>query len=162
MYRDLPDIGEPLEELESKLRAERNAQIRRRIHLLVLVRSGKVRTRQAAAEHLAVHRNTIRNWLDLYEAGGVERMVQIAPGGARAEQRTLPEPVLAALEARLGAEGFEGYTEAQRWLEQEFGISARYSAVHGIIRRRLGAKLKRARPAHVKKTMPRPHASPGC
>jgi len=89
-------------------------------------------------------------------------MVQIAPGGARAEQRTLPEPVLAALEARLGAEGFEGYTEAQRWLEQEFGISARYSAVHGIIRRRLGAKLKRARPAHVKKTMPRPHASPGC
>ncbi|HEX8673044.1 MAG TPA: hypothetical protein VF710_14205 [Longimicrobium sp.] len=67
LYRDLPEIDEPLEELESRLRAERNAQIRWRIHLLVLIRSGKVRTRLAAAEHLAVHRNTIRNWLDLYD-----------------------------------------------------------------------------------------------
>jgi transposase len=162
MYRDLPEIDEPLEELESKLRAERNAQVRRRIHLLVLIRSGKIRTRLAAAEHLAVHRNTIRNWLDLYDAGGVERMVRIAPGGARSEQRTLPKPVLAALETRLDSEGFGGYAEANRWLEQEFDISARYSTVHGIIRRRLGAKLKRARPAHVKKTMSRPRASRAC
>lgn len=152
MYRDLPDIGEPLEELESKLRATRDAQLRRRIHLLVLIRSGKAGTRREAAEHLAVHRNTIRNWLDLYCAGGIERMLQIAPGGARPEQRTLPGPVLAALKARLDSEGFESYTEAHRWLEEEFGIFAPYAAVHRIIRRRLGAKLKRARPAHVKKT----------
>ena len=162
MYRDLPDIHEPLEELESQLRAVRNAQIRRRIHLLVLIRSGKVRTRLEAAEHFAVHRNTIRNWLDLYCAGGVDRLVQIAPGGVRPEPRALPKRVLAALKARLDSEGFESYTEARRWLEQEFDLSVPYSTVHGVIRRQLGAKLKRARPAHVKKTMLRPRASPVC
>jgi hypothetical protein len=59
--------------------------------------------------------------------------------------------VFKALCERVNGEGFFGYTHAQAWLHSEFGLAVPYSTVHGIIRTRLGAKLKRARPRHQKK-----------
>lgn len=161
MRERFPAITESSEELDRLLKAERNAQVRRRLHLLLLIRSGQVESRMAAAEHLAVHRNTIRAWLLLYEGGGLERLKEIKQGTPPAEQKSLPEPIYEALQARLKEDGFpDGYIQAQRWLKDEFELEIPYKTIHKIIHYRLKAKLKRARPSHVKKTKPRSPPSP--
>lgn len=63
------------------------------------------------------------------------------------------------LQERLAAEGFEGYTEAHRWLREEHGVEVPYATVHRVLRYGLRAKLKRARPSHAKKTSSRPPTS---
>ena len=45
MYQPLPTIGEALDLLETRLRSERDPQLRPRLHLLVLLKSGQVTTR---------------------------------------------------------------------------------------------------------------------
>lgn len=148
-----PEITELQETLEELLKAERDAQVKRRIHLLVLIRSGQVKTRTAAAKHLAVHRNSIRAWLELYASGGLERLLRIERPAPPSVQRSMPEAVFQAFQERLAAGGFpDGYVQAQRWLKDEFHLDIRYKTLHRITRYRLKAKLKRARPSHEKKT----------
>jgi hypothetical protein len=48
-FSAIPESQEGLEEL---LKAERDAQVRRRLHLLVLIRSGMVKGSTAAAKYL--------------------------------------------------------------------------------------------------------------
>ncbi len=152
MYRkDFPPIHESVEDLQSRLKHERNARLRCRLHLLLLIRSGQVQSRGEAAEHLKVHRNSVSNWLATYEAGGLEELMKIGTTGPKPEQKTLSIPVFTALRNRVFGEGFSSYIGAQDWLRREFGLEIPYRTVHGLIRYRLGAKLKRARPRHEKK-----------
>ena len=154
MYTPLPEIPEALDDLEARLKRERDGQRRARLHLLVLLRSSQVQTRQEAAAHLAVHRNTIGRWLAAYQKGGLDGLLQIRTGGAPPGQKTLSPPVLAALEERLREDSFAGYLEVQRWLADEYALDVPYSTVHKLVRYGLRAKLKRARPRHAKKTKP--------
>lgn len=156
MYRkEFPPILESVKDLQARLEQERDARLRVRLRLLVLVRSGQVQTRREAAEVLAVHRNSVRNWLAAYERG-LEALLQIGTSGPKREQKTLPDAVFKALGERLDGEGFAGYVAAQRWLQQEFGLEVPYRTVHGILRYRLNARLKRAPSRRGKK----PPASP--
>ncbi|HEX8432528.1 MAG TPA: helix-turn-helix domain-containing protein [Longimicrobium sp.] len=161
MYRPLPPIKEPLTELDARLRQERNPELRPRLHLLVLLASHSVKNQAEAAAHLALHRNTISRYLRLYRTGGLDALLQRDKGGAPGEQRSLTQPVMAALQARLAAEGFDGYTEVHRWLADEHGVELPYATVHRLVRYRLRAKLKRARPSHAKKTSRTQPTSPG-
>jgi hypothetical protein len=63
MYQPLPIITEDLETLQTRLRRERDPQLKPRLHLLVLLKAGLITSRRQAAAHLAVHRNTITGWL---------------------------------------------------------------------------------------------------
>lgn len=156
-----PVIAESHEELEGLLKANRDAQVQRRVHLLLLIRTGAVKTRTQAARHLRVHRNSIHNWLKIYAKEGIERLLRIEQGAPPAEQKTLPDEVYQAVKARLAENGFpHGYVEVQRWLKQAFDLEVPYKTLHGIVRYRLKAKLKRARPTHVKKTKPTSPPSP--
>lgn len=160
MYKRLPQIKEPLEDLDARLKRERDSQLRPRLHLLVLIASGRVRARQEAAEHLALHRNTIGRWLAAYEEAGLQGLLTVEKTGAKPGQKTLPEPVWQALQERLNTEGFSDYLHAQRWLAEEWGVEVPYKTLHALVRYRLGAKLKRARPVHAKKTLARSQPSP--
>src|SRR5262245_14604170 len=101
MYQPLPTIGEELGLLEMRLRSERDPQLRPRLHLLVLLKSGQVTTRGQAAAHLAVHRNTITGWLRQYQRRGLEALLTYKEPGAPAGQKTLPPAVFAQLQAQL-------------------------------------------------------------
>ncbi len=149
--RDFPPIQETTEDLLTRLKHEQDARLRERLHLLLLIHSGEVKSRGEAARRLLRHRNTIRNWLETYKEGGLEGLLHVEATGPKPEQKTLPPAVFEALRERVGSEGFAGYTVAQDWLLKEFGLTVAYRTVHGLIRERLGAKLKRARPRHQKK-----------
>jgi transposase len=149
--RDFPPIAESAEALQDLLTHEHSAKRRTRLHLLFLIRSGQVKTREEAAGHLLVHRNSIKNWLDAYKAGGLEQMLRVGTTGPKPEQKSLSAPVYEALQEQIREDGFTGFTGAREWLKQTFGVDLPYSTVHKLIRYRLGAKLKRARPRHQKK-----------
>lgn len=149
--RDLPPIKETAEQLKGLLTYEQSAKRRSRLHLLFLIASGEVNSRQEAADRLVVHRNSVCAWLKGYQAGGLEQMLRIGTPGPKPVQKSLSPPVFRALEKQVNGEGFSGYTHAQEWLRSEFGRDLPYSTVHKLIRYRLGAKLKRARPRHQKK-----------
>jgi transposase len=152
MYQPLPTIAEDLDFLQTRLRSERDTQLRPRLHLLVLLKSGQVTSRRQAAAHLAVHRNTITGWLRRYQHGGLEALLTYKEPGAPAGQKTLPPAVFAQLQARLAsATGFASYVEIQHWLRKEFALEVPYQTLHGIVHYQLKAKLKRPRPRHGKK-----------
>jgi len=160
MRRALPEIKESLESLRDLLARTKDAKRKRRIHLLVLIRSGQVHSQGAAAVHLGVHRNSISQWLSQYEARGLDGLLRIGKPGAKPGQKVLAPAVLNALKERLEGEGFASYGEVRNWLEREFERVIPYGTVYGLVRFRLGSKLKRARPQHVKKTPSRPPPSP--
>lgn len=152
MYRGLPTIKDDLETLRTRLRRTTDAQQKQRLHLLVLIGEGRVITRHEAAAHLAVHRNTVGRWLDLYRQYGLEALLQIDSGGAPVGQRTLSAQAFNALQERLAQpQGFASYSEIQQWLAQEWDEVISYSAAHRLVHHRLKAKLKRPRPVHPKK-----------
>lgn len=151
MY-NLPQIHEPIEELERLVRKERDAQIQRRFHMLLLLKTGQASSRSAAARHLGVHRNTIANWLTLYKEGGTEKLRQIEDPGPEPGQQSIPPETMKTLKERLAEpEGFGSYTEIQQWLAEEQDLELPYSTVHRIVRYELEAKPKAPRPSHPKK-----------
>jgi transposase len=149
--RDFPPIKESAEQLKDLLTYEQSAKRRNRLHLLFLIRSSEVQSRAEAAARLLVHRNSVWAWLKAYGAGGLEQMLRIGNPGPKPVQKSLPAPIFSALEKQVEGEGFSGYTHAQEWLRTEYGRDLPYSTVHKLVRYRLGAKLKRARPRHQKK-----------
>ncbi len=157
MRTPLPPINEPLEALQTQLRKEKRAQPKRRLHMLVLFKTGQAPTRKAAADHLAVHRNTIAEWINTYQNGGLQALLEDQKRGPNSGQRTLSAPALEALKARLDTtDGFGSYGEIETWLQEEFGIKAKYKTLHRIVRYQLGAKLKVGRRSHVKKNTTKP------
>jgi transposase len=153
MYQPLPCITEDLESLQARLRSERDPQLRPRLHLLVLLKSGQVTTRRQAAAHLAVHRNTVALWLRTYREGGLPALLTYKEAGAPAGQKSLPAAVFTQLQARLAtASGFASYGAIQQWLREEFALEVPYQTLYGIVHYQLKAKLKRPRPSHAKKT----------
>ena len=151
-YAALPPINEDLDELQEHLRAERHAERKRRLHLLVLLKTQQVASKKEAARHLAVHRNTITRWLRQYHQLGLDGLLTIKRRGFEPGQRTVPEPVLEALRRQLDdPQGFSGYHEIQHWIFEEFGLEVPYKSVYNLVRYHLGAKLKVPRPEHPKK-----------
>ena len=130
-YRPLPEVVESVDELSSLLRQERDATRKARLHLLLLIQTDRVTSQAGAAEHLALHRNTISDWLRRYREGGIEALLAVAPRGKEPGQRTLPAYAFEALEERLATRhGFAGYDDIQRWLFQEFGLEVPYKSVY--------------------------------
>ena len=160
-YAPLPTLNESPDALHALLRAERDAERRRRLHALVLIADGIATTRAHIAEHLAIHRNTVSRWLARYREGGIEAMLHVGTSGGRPGQRTVPTAVFAALTAQLRRrEGFASYEAVQRWLDTHYGIALGYKSVHALVHRYAGGRLKVPRPVHPKKASPRQHASP--
>lgn len=154
MKKKLPQIHQGREELQQRLKAERDVQKRQRLQALYLLVSRQAKTRSAVAALLGVHRHSVGTWLECYEQGGLDGLLMIkkAPG-----KKPLASPeVLEALQERLQyPEGFASYGEIQTYLEQEHQVAMVYSSVHALVRYRLGAKPKSPRRSHPKKTLKR-------
>src|ERR1051325_9670785 len=127
MRRALPEVRESLEALTKLLTGTKDPNRKRRIHLLVLIASGEVRSRGAAAKHLGLHRNSIGDWLAAYEARGLEGLLEIGKPGVKPGQKVLKPAALHALEKRLAGEGFDSYGQVRQWLAREFGLEIPYA-----------------------------------
>jgi len=150
MNKTVPIIHESADELTQLLSYERHPAKHQRLHALYLLASGQARFRTDVAMLLGVDRNTVGRWLDQYAQGGLPALLHIyIPAGKR---KPLAPDQLAQLRARLEQpEGFASYAEARQWIADHFGVVLTYNATHKLVRYKLGAKLKVARPVHIKK-----------
>jgi transposase len=152
--RYLPTIAEDLDTLKDRHRRQRQAILKQRLHLLILIKTQAVESREQAAQHLALHRNTISRWLRLYQQGGLDTLLTRRPPGAPSGQKSLSPSILAKLQERLNTpQGFASYRQAHLWLQETFDLTLPYKTLYKIMRVELKAKLKRPRPSHAKKTM---------
>ena len=155
MNRSSPEIKEDLSSLKQELQKTRDAQCKSRLHMLVLFKEGNegsAHTRKLVADRLAVHRNTIGNWLRVYESGGLEKLLSIGSAGAPSGQVTFSESQLEALSTQLSdVKGFGGYGAAKAWAEETFGMQINYNTFYRILRYELKAKPKVGRKSHIKK-----------
>ncbi len=153
MNKRIPEIKDNLDELQSRLQKEKDSDRKQRIHMLVLLKSGQARTKKDVAKRLAVHRNTIRDWLIKYETNGIDGLLEIKPLGQPKGQRSLTDDVLSSLKQRLeDPSGFGRYIELKSWLTETHGVSIEYHTLYRIVHYEQKAKLKVPRRSHIKKT----------
>ncbi len=150
MNKAVPMIHASAAELKQRLARERHPAKHQRLHALYLLASGQARFRSDVARLLGLDRNTVGRWLDQYIQGGLPARLSIyVPAGKR---KPLAADQLAYLRHRLAdPQGFASYNQVRQWIRDTFGVTLTYNATHKLVRYKLGAKLKVARPAHIKK-----------
>jgi len=143
-------IVETAEELKQLMQAQKNSKIKERLQALYLLKSGCSKTLQDVANCLGRSKTTIENWLTLYRKMGVLGMLAWNYRGGR--PTAIPEPVLIVLREQLSQpQGFKSYGEIQQWLKEQHGLEIHYKTVHQTVHYKLKAKLKVARPTHLKR-----------
>lgn len=126
---------------------EKDALIKPRLHFLWLIRQGK--QVKDATPLIGVHPRTAQQWLAWYREGGIEAVRQKRGGNYRGLPCRLSAQQCAALEAYSNDEGFATGLEAQKWIQEKFGVSYALDGVYTLLRR-LKIKKKVPRPMNVK------------
>jgi len=150
MHRDHPLVTESADELKALLNHEPHRQKRQRLHALYLFASGQATTRQAVAQLLGLHRETIGRWMACYAAGGLSALLDIYVAAGKAP--SLTPPVLADLQQQLRRpEGFPSHEAIRIWLAETHQVTIKSKTLQKLIRRQFGARPKVARPSDIKK-----------
>lgn len=143
------EIVESQAELEKALKHVVTASSKERLQMLYWLKSGQVNSRQALVKRLGRDQATITRWLKKYKDGGLKRLLEVkqAPGKAP----LVSGSALERLKQRLfDPQGFHSYGEIQQWLATELGLNIAYKTVYQLVRYKLRAKLKVARPQSLK------------
>ena len=143
------EIIETAEELKELLRKQREGRLKERVQALYLLKTQQVRELKGVAQVVGRDTSTLYRWCERYREGGLAGLLALgyANGGRPA---ALPEGVQAALQERLQVpEGFASYGAIQQWLEEEYGLAAKYKMVHRLVRYQLKGKLKVPRPSSI-------------
>lgn len=151
MNKALPKIKETKEELRELLHQEKNSKKQNRLQALYLIVTGQAKSRSKVADLLGKNRNSISQWMKLYEIGGLEKLLEIYhPPGAKSK---ITEAALNDIKAILASQkGSRTYKEIHQMVVQKHKIEIHYSNVHDLVRYKLEAKAKVPRPANPKKT----------
>lgn len=143
------EIKESAAELAKRLQAETHPNLKERLQVLYLLALPKAMSISEIARVVGKHRGTLQRWLSDYQAQGINQFLELSAVTGR--PRVIPDWAVASLQRRLAEpEGFKSYGAVQQWLSQTLGVEAEYPTVHHLVRYRLKAKLKAARPVHLK------------
>ena len=143
-------IIETADELKQLMHAQQKAKLKERIQALYLLKNECAKTLRELADFLGRSISTIESWLTLYRKKGLLGLVAWNYSGG--QPPAIPEPVLTALREKLSQpQGFKSYGEIQQWLKEEYGLEIHYKTVHQTVHYKLKAKLKVARPTHIKR-----------
>ena len=151
MNKALPKIKETTEELREMLKKEAQSKRQNRLQAVYLIVTKQAKSRSKVAELLGKNRNTISDWMRLYEEGGLGKLLEIyKPSGANPK---IGEPIIEEIKEILATEkGFRTYKEIHRMVVKKHQIDIHYSNVHQLVRYKLEAKAKVPRPSNPKKT----------
>lgn len=150
MNKGLPTITESIEELRQMLRREGDSRKKQRLQALYLLQTRQGSSRKEVARLLGVNRDTIGRWLSDYASGGISVLLDLYR--AVGKKPTIYGQILEGLQHKLYCpDGFGSYDEIRVWLEETYKVSLKYKTIYKVVRYRLGAKLKVARPSHIKK-----------
>jgi transposase len=153
MNKALPKITETAEELRERLKSEPQVKRHNRLQALYVIVTKQATSRSRVAKMLGFNRNTISEWCRVYEAGGLEKLLDIYhPRGAK--PKITPAAVADISEILQTEKGFRSYKEIHQLVVKKHHLEVCYRAVHNLVRYKLEAKLKSPRPRKPKKTKP--------
>ena len=143
-------IQETVAELEALIQQQANPNLKERLQVLYLLKLPNAMSISAVAKVVGRHRGSVQRWLSQYRATGLNGLLETHQSPGRPP--VIPPWAVASLQRRLAdpETGFGSYTQVQQWLAETLNVDAEYATVHHLVRYRLGAKLKAARPVHAK------------
>jgi transposase len=143
------EIHESAAEFAKRLQAETHPKLKERLQVLYLLALPGAMSISKIAGGVGKHRGTVQRWLADYQEQGLDRFLELQEVTGR--PRVIPDWAVESLKRQLAEpEGFKSYGAVQRWLSETLGVEAEYATVHHLVRYRLKAKLKAARPIHLK------------
>ncbi len=117
---------------------------------MYLVASGQASRRTDGAALLGSDRHTVARWLTRYARGGRSALLDLSvPAGKH--PALSPEHTAQLQQARQRPDGLASYAAIRCWIAQTYGVTLTYNAIHTLVRYKLKAKPKVARPAHKKR-----------
>lgn len=145
------DIKESISELKILLVNKSSLKEEKRLKSLLLIKSGKFKTRQEVADNLFVHIRTLERWLNNYKEGGIDQMITDKPRNKGS--KIITSEMHHALSARVNdsANPFLGYWDAHHWIKEEFGVDVKYHRIREYLIQHFKTKLKTPRKSHYKK-----------
>jgi transposase len=142
------EIRETATELADLIQAQSNANLKERLQVLYLLKLPEAMSVSAVAKVIGRHRGSVQRWLSLDRETGLDGLLETRQSPGR--PRVIPAWAVVSLRRRLNEpEGFGSYLQVQQWLADTLNVEAEYATVHHLVRYRLGAKLKAARPVHA-------------
>lgn len=134
-------------ELEAAYKAERDRQIRPRLHALWRLRCGD--PVQRVGELLGVHERTVHEWVRWYRVGGLAEVRRRRHGGHSPVRPWLTPEQEAALRAKADAGDFRCLQAAVTWVAETYQITYSYWGMRSLFGR-MKLKLKVPRPSNPK------------
>jgi len=124
---------------------------RKKIRALISLKQSEFKTRQELADSLEICLRTLERWLKLYTQEGIKKYLALPTRNK--PSNVITEVIHQALSKKLSdsKNPLQGYTDAQRWLSQEFGVQIKYNNLRYYIHTHFKAKLKVARKSHLEK-----------
>lgn len=141
------DEGDTEEALRAAYRAERNVDVRHRLHALWLLRSGERRMDEVAVLVGTTYR-TVQRWVAWYRDGGLEAVRTHGMGGYGQTPR-LTEEQQEQLATEVATGRFRNATAIRAWVAETFGVTYTEGGMYSLLKR-LRCKRKVPRPVHEK------------
>jgi transposase len=143
-------IQETVTELEALIQQQSDPNLKERLQVLYLLKLPDAMSISAIAKVVGRNRGSVQRWLSQYRETGLNGLLETRQSPGRPP--VVPAWAVESLKRRLDdpETGFGSYTQVQQWLSETLNVEAEYATVHHLVRYRLGAKLKAARPVHAK------------
>lgn len=144
------EIRETIAELEAVIQQQSNPNLKERLQVLYLLKLPNSMSVSAIAKVVGRNRGSVQRWLSKYRETGLNGLLETRQSPGRPQ--VIPTWAVDSLKRRLDdpETSFGSYTQVQQWLSETLNVEAEYATVHHLVRYRLGAKLKAARPVHAK------------
>lgn len=145
------EVVESEVELKNLLSKYKDERPRRRIRMLLNLKSKTYKTREELADGIGVGKRTLERWIHVYENKGIAFL--LFPISRPRTSTFITTQIHEALFNRLSdpKKAFGSYIEMQAWLNAEFGCDIKYENLYYYVRSKFKTKLKVPRKSHINK-----------
>ena len=130
MNRILTLTDEERAEITGRYKTEKNPRFRERLHCLLLKDQGYTNTQ--VAQILLVCLDTITDWLNRYQDGGLETLCRLETGGS---DGFLTAQQIAQLTAELDKHVFQTAKQVCAWVKEHFEVIYSERGMRDLLRR---------------------------
>jgi transposase len=130
MKRLLTLTDEGRAEIVRRYKQEKNSRFRERLQCLLFKDRGL--TNIEVADMLEVVPETITDWLNLYEDGGVEALCRLETGGS---DSFLSQDQIALLQTQLDTQVFQTAKQVCAWVQEQFAVTYSERGMRDLLKR---------------------------
>jgi transposase len=130
MKRLLTLTEEERDEISRRYKQEKNPRFRERLHCLLLKDRGHTNTE--VAQMLLVVPETITDWLNRYQDGGLEALCRLETGGG---DSFLSAEQICQLQAELDKHVFQTAKQVCAWVDEQFEVTYSERGMRDLLRR---------------------------